>query len=45
VNQGSSEILLKINMGAGHFGASGRYDRIEEVAFEFAWLLKTWDLI
>ena len=45
MNQHPSEILLKINMGAGHFGASGRYDRIEEVAFEFAWLLKTWNLI
>ncbi|WP_035957750.1 S9 family peptidase [Bryobacter aggregatus] len=44
-NLAQSEILLKINMGAGHFGASGRYDRIREVAFEFAWLLKTWRLI
>jgi len=40
-----SEILLKVNMGAGHFGASGRYDRIHEIAFEYAWLLKTWNLI
>ncbi len=40
-----SEILLKVNLGAGHFGASGRYDRLREVAFEFAWLLKTWKLI
>ncbi len=40
-----SEILLKVNMGAGHFGASGRYDRIQEIAFEYAWLLKTWNLI
>ena len=44
-NLHTSEILLKINMGSGHFGASGRYDRIEEVAFEYAWLLKTWNLI
>ncbi len=44
-NTGASEILLKVNMGAGHFGASGRYDRIHEVAFEYAWLLKTWRLL
>ena len=44
-NRHSSEILLKINMGSGHFGASGRYDRIEEISFEYAWLLKTWNLI
>jgi oligopeptidase B len=45
VNQHASEILLKVNMGAGHFGASGRYDRIHEIAFEYAWLLKTWCLL
>ena len=32
-------LLLKINMGAGHGGASGRYDRLKETAFEYAWLL------
>ena len=32
-------LLLKTNMGAGHGGASGRYDRLKEVAFEYAWLL------
>jgi oligopeptidase B len=32
-------LLLKCNMGAGHGGASGRYDRLKETAFEFAWLL------
>lgn len=30
---------LKCNMGAGHGGASGRYDRLKEHAFEHAWLL------
>ena len=44
-NTSQSEILFKVNMGAGHFGASGRYDRIHEVAFEYAWLLKTWNLL
>jgi oligopeptidase B len=32
-------LLLKVNMGAGHGGASGRYDRLKEVAFEYAWLM------
>ena len=34
-----TQLLLKTNLGAGHGGASGRYDRIHETAFEFAWLL------
>ncbi|MFN0167983.1 MAG: S9 family peptidase [Bryobacteraceae bacterium] len=34
-------LLLKIKMEpAGHGGASGRYDRLQDNAFEFAWLLK-----
>jgi oligopeptidase B len=32
-------LLLKCNMGAGHGGAAGRYDRLKEVSFEYAWLL------
>lgn len=32
-------LLLKTNMGAGHGGASGRYDYLEETAFEYAFLL------
>ena len=32
-------ILLKTNMGAGHGGASGRYDRLKEIAFEYAYAL------
>jgi oligopeptidase B len=35
----SNPLLLKCNMGAGHGGASGRYDRLKETAFEYAWLL------
>jgi oligopeptidase B len=34
-----SPLLLKVNMGAGHGGSSGRYDRLREQAFEYAWLL------
>jgi oligopeptidase B len=32
-------LLLKCNMDAGHGGSSGRYDRLKETAFEYAWLL------
>ena len=34
-----SIVLLKTNMGAGHGGASGRYDRLKEIAFEYAYAL------
>ncbi len=33
-------LLLKTNMGAGHGGASGRYDHLKETAFERAWLME-----
>lgn len=32
-------LLLKTNMGAGHGGASGRYDMYKETAFEYAFML------
>jgi len=32
-------LLLKTNMGAGHGGASGRYGRLREKAYEFAFVL------
>ena len=34
------QILLKTNMGAGHGGSSGRYDRYKEIAFDYAYALK-----
>jgi len=34
-----SILLLKTNMGAGHGGSSGRYDRLKEIAFEYAYAL------
>lgn len=37
-------LLLKTSMGAGHFGASGRYDRFKETAFEYAFLLRAMGL-
>jgi oligopeptidase B len=36
---GDGLLLLKTNMGAGHGGASGRYGRYEELAFEYAFLI------
>jgi oligopeptidase B len=32
-------LLLRVNMGAGHGGASGRYDKLKEDAYDYAWLL------
>jgi len=32
-------LLLKTNMSTGHFGASGRYDELKEVAQEYAFLI------
>jgi oligopeptidase B len=32
-------LLLKTNMGAGHMGASGRYDYLKDIAFEYAFIL------
>lgn len=32
-------LLLKTNMGAGHGGASGRYESLKEIAFEYAFVL------
>ncbi len=33
-------VLFKINMDAGHAGASGRFSRLEEIAYNFAFALK-----
>ena len=35
----TNPLLLKINMGAGHGGASGRYDYLREIALDYAFLL------
>ena len=32
-------LLLKMNMGAGHGGASGRYERLRETAFRWAFVI------
>jgi oligopeptidase B len=35
----ANPLLLKINMGAGHGGASGRYDYLREIALDYAFML------
>jgi len=35
----TNRLLLKTNMGAGHGGASGRYDYLKETALEYAFIL------
>jgi oligopeptidase B len=37
----TNPLLLVTNMGAGHGGASGRYDRLREIALDYAFLLTT----
>ena len=32
-------LLLKVNLGAGHGGASGRYDKLRDDAWDYAWIL------
>jgi oligopeptidase B len=34
-------VLLRTNFDAGHAGASGRYDFLKEIAFEYAFLIDT----
>jgi oligopeptidase B len=38
-------LLLKTNMGAGHGGASGRYDYLREIAVDYAFLLRAIGLV
>ena len=35
----ANRLLLRTNMGAGHGGASGRYDFLREIAFKYAFVL------
>jgi oligopeptidase B len=41
VKTDDNPLLFKVNMAGGHGGSSGRYDRIRETAFDYAFLLKT----
>jgi oligopeptidase B len=37
-------LLLKTNMGSGHFGASGRYEHLKETAFNYAFILDSFGI-
>jgi len=38
-------VLLKVNMGAGHAGSSGRYERLREIAFDYAYILYQYGIL
>jgi oligopeptidase B len=40
----TNPVLLKTNMGAGHGGASGRYDYLREIALDYALLLTQFEI-
>ncbi|MEP0886967.1 S9 family peptidase [Leptolyngbya sp. NM2-A1] len=40
----SNVLLLKTNMGAGHSGASGRYEHLKEIAMDYAFLFGQWGI-
>jgi oligopeptidase B len=40
----NNTVLLKVNMGAGHGGSSGRYERLREIAFDYAYILSQYGL-
>jgi oligopeptidase B len=40
LNTGAKPILLRTNVEAGHGGASGRFDRLKEVALSFAFAIE-----
>jgi oligopeptidase B len=37
--------LLKINMKSGHGGATGRFDRLKELGFEYAFILSRMGIV
>lgn len=36
----SKSVILRTNMGCGHFGEGGRYKQCEDTSFEYAFLMK-----
>ncbi|HWG19537.1 MAG TPA: S9 family peptidase [Terracidiphilus sp.] len=41
----NNPLLLVTNMKAGHGGASGRYDYLKEIAFDYAFLLRELEIV
>jgi oligopeptidase B len=44
MKMGNNMLLFKVNMDAGHQGASGRFDEIKEAVDEYVFIFKTWGL-
>ena len=42
--QNNNILLLKTEMDEGHFGGSDRYKYLEQLAFEYAFVLKTYNM-
>lgn len=40
-----SSVILKTNMGGGHFGEGGRYALSEETAYDYAFLFKAMGML
>lgn len=45
LKQDGAPLLLYTNMAAGHGGASGRYDYLREIAFDYAFILRTLEVV
>jgi oligopeptidase B len=41
MNRSNSRIVLRMNVDAGHGGASGRYERYREIAQSYAFVMST----
>jgi len=41
----ANPLLLKTNLGAGHGGASGRYEYLREIAFTYTFILWQMELV
>jgi oligopeptidase B len=37
-------VLVKVNMGAGHMGSSGRYERLKEASFDYTYILNQYGI-
>jgi oligopeptidase B len=44
VKTDANRVLLRINWGAGHMGSSGRYERLREAAFDYAYILSQYGI-
>ena len=38
-------LLMSINLGAGHGGASGRFDALRELSLSYTFMLDQWGLL